>query len=63
VGSSLFPDWQEETEKNWRKNEELLTYYMDVEPLQTWMFPEDEELLPGRSALKAEVVNMDNYRK
>jgi len=34
IGSGLFSNWKDETEKGWHRNKELLSTYEDVEPLR-----------------------------
>ena len=45
VGSNIFPDWQEETAEDWKRNEELLGCFMEIEPFQPGSFASDEQLL------------------
>ena len=43
VGSGIFPSWQHESERVWRQNEILLSYYMEVEPAREQV--SEEEIL------------------
>jgi hypothetical protein len=36
AGHDIFPDWQQENLQVWRRNEKLLDFFMEVEPMQTW---------------------------
>ncbi|MCP4626445.1 MAG: hypothetical protein GY850_23485 [bacterium] len=44
VGSNIFPDWHEESAENWQQNEELLGFFMEIEPVQTWKYPRDDSI-------------------
>jgi len=42
AGHDIFPDWRQETLVNWKHNESLLDFFMEIEPFQPWKFEADD---------------------
>ena len=45
IGHDCFPDWRTETAEDWKRNERLLEFFMEIEPARPDLFASDEILL------------------
>ncbi len=45
AGDDIFPNWKHEDETTWKQNEELLNFFLEIEPYVAWNFSSDEEIL------------------
>lgn len=44
-GRDIFPDWRSEAPDQWKKNESLLDFLLEIEPVLPWDLPDTEDIL------------------